>query len=167
MNMVLSPCRLSHRKTNLLSSRKRANLIARIRACVWSLISKKSVLPRKIVRSVINTQLRMRVHAGKFLGREMTQNKNGVTIIAVCMRLKLLITSSNYELCKILWIHFGCDYGMVKVWLINLVEVSKQTCCQRHSTVSEKTVQKSTMPCFDQSFQVRASLMVPPGLLRA
>ena len=53
--------------------------------------------------------------------------------------------------------HFGCDCGMMnQVRLIKLVEVSKQTCCQRHSTVSEKTVQKSTMPCFDQSFQVRA-----------
>ena len=143
MNTVLSPGRLSHCKTNLLSSRKRVNFIARIQTCAWSLISKKSVLPRKIVRSVINTRLRMRVHAGKFLEREITQNKNGVTI---CVRLKLLITSSNYVLCKMLWIHFGCDYGMVKVWLINLVEVSKQTCCQRDSTVSENTVQISTIP---------------------
>jgi len=36
------------------------------------------------------------------------------------------------------------------------VEFSKQICCQRDLTVSENTGQISTVPCFDQSSQIRA-----------
>ena len=53
--------------------KKRVNLIARIWACARSQISKKSVLPLKIVRSVVDTQLRMRTHA-----EEKSLEKNNI-----------------------------------------------------------------------------------------